>query len=657
MAEEYRGKLGADFCVVTDARGKWIGEPGWASARSRQALVASIDEARRGRSVDDIVAMPDSLYLVVSEPARFAEEVLATMTVGYKLDDRVAQELSLVTHTEVNLVCPDNRLCGSSLPPPPAPQRADLVGALSSTLPQTANDTPSLRRIGRAQYVSAVYPLVPADTSRRRGELVLLRAWAPTQQAVDQMRGRLMWVGIATIGVALAGSIAISRRLTRPLTHLAEVSRDIAAGSWERAVPVDTGTSEARIMATAFNDMTRTLRALHHEASSQAERVQEAYDNFRNAQNALDEREEQLRQAQKMEAIGRLAGGVAHDFNNLLTAILGYADFLVEDVPAESRTDVENIQKAGRTAIALTRQLLAFSRQQVVQPEIVDVNTVVSNTDKLLRRLLREDIVVRLSLQPDLPPIKADPGQIEQIVLNLAVNARDAMPEGGTLTIATSSEPSRVVLTVIDTGCGMTDDVKARMFEPFFTTKPFGKGTGLGLATVYGIVQQTKGTIDVDTAPGRGTTFQIALPAVEAADSEAGEMDGATDTGGCETILVVEDNDSVRALTTEALTRGGYRVIEAANGEEALRAAREHAGALDVVLTDVVMPVMGGRALASRLRALYPGLRIIFTSGYMDEKSAVEPGVPFIHKPFSPPSLLRCVRNVLDNDVNVGSGL
>jgi CheY-like chemotaxis protein len=203
----------------------------------------------------------------------------------------------------------------------------------------------------------------------------------------------------------------------------------------------------------------------------------------------------------------------------------------------------------------------------------------------------------------------------------------------------------------------MTDDVKARMFEPFFTTKPFGKGTGLGLATVYGIVQQTKGTIDVDTAPGRGTTFQIALPAVEAADSEAGEMDGATDTGGCETILVVEDNDSVRALTTEALTRGGYRVIEAANGEEALRAAREHAGALDVVLTDVVMPVMGGRALASRLRALYPGLRIIFTSGYMDEKSAVEPGVPFIHKPFSPPSLLRCVRNVLDNDVNVGSGL
>ena len=655
MAEEYRGKLGADFCVVTDARGKWIGEPGPGSGASRQALAAAIDEARSGRSVNDVVAIADSLYLVVSEPARFADEVLGTMTAGYKLDDRVAKELSLVTHTEVNLVCPGKRLCGSSLP---GPQRADLVSALSSGLPRIGDDTPSRRRIGRADYVSAVYPLIPADTARRRGQLVLLRAWAPTQHAVDQMGGRLMWVGIATIAVTLAGSIVVSRRLTRPLTHLAEVARDIATGNWGREVPVDTGTSESRIMATAFNDMTRTLRHWHQEASNQAARVQENYDNFRNAQNALREREEQLRQAQKMEAIGRLAGGVAHDFNNLLTAILGYADFLAEDVPAESRPDVENIQKAGRTAIALTRQLLAFSRQQVIQPELVDVNTVVSNTDKLLRRLLREDIVVRLRLEPDLPSIKADPGQIEQIVLNLAVNARDAMPDGGTLTIATSSEPSRAVLTVGDTGCGMTDDVKARMFEPFFTTKPFGKGTGLGLATVYGIVQQTHGTIDVDTVPGRGTTFRISLPAVEAAGAKAADgLDDAADHGGSETILVVEDNDSVRALTTEALSRGGYRVVEAANGEDALRVAHQHAGTIALVLTDIVMPVMGGRALASRLRALYPGLKIIFTSGYMDEKSAVEPGVPFIHKPFSPPSLLRCVRGVLDQDVDVGRGL
>jgi CheY-like chemotaxis protein len=213
------------------------------------------------------------------------------------------------------------------------------------------------------------------------------------------------------------------------------------------------------------------------------------------------------------------------------------------------------------------------------------------------------------------------------------------------------------VLTVADTGCGMTDDVKARIFEPFFTTKPFGKGTGLGLATVYGIVQQTHGGIDVDTAPGRGTTFRITLPAVDVSSAGAADRANATDLGGSETILVVEDNDSVRALTTEALTRGGYRVIEASNGEDGLRAAEQHAGTIAVVLTDVVMPVMGGRALASRLRALYPHLKIIFTSGYMDEKSAVEPGTPFLYKPFSPPALLRYVRNVLDQDLEVGRGL
>jgi signal transduction histidine kinase len=670
MADDYRRKLAADFCVVTDARGSWIANPGWGSNDARQSLSRSIDAARRGRSLDDIVALSDALYLVVSEPARFADEVLGTMTAGYKLDDRVAQDLSFVTHTAVNLVCPGNRLCASSLP---SEQRADLAAALAAGAATIGADMPALRQIGRAQYVSAGYPLIPVDTHRERGELVLLRAWAPTQRAVNQMRLWLMWVGIATLTITLAGSFAASRRLTSPLTHLAEVSRDIATGNWAREVPVDTGTSEARIMATAFNDMTRTLRHWHQEATSQAERVQEAYDNFRSAQEALREREEQLRQAQKMEAIGRLAGGVAHDFNNLLTAILGYADFLVEDVPKECRADVENIQKAGRTAVALTRQLLAFSRQQVLQPEIVDVNTVVANTDKLLRRLLREDIEVTVRLEPDLPAIKADPGQIEQIVLNLAVNARDAMPEGGTLTIQTASETNPpattrggmtlnggpcVVLTVADTGCGMTDAVKARIFEPFFTTKPFGKGTGLGLATVYGIVQQSHGCIEVHSEAGRGSTFRICLPALDvqtrAAIDRAANID---DLRGSETILVVEDNESARALTAEALTRGGYRVIEAANGDEGLRAAQEHAGAIDLVLTDVVMPAMGGRAMASRLRALYPQLKIIFTSGYMDDRNAVEPGTPFIHKLFSPASLVRYVRDVLDRDDDVGRGL
>jgi signal transduction histidine kinase len=668
MAEEYRQKLGADFCIVTDARGSWIGNPGWVRNEPRRALAPFIDQARGGRSVDEIVPLTGALYLVVSEPARFADEVLGTMTAGYKLDDRVARDLSLVTHTEVNLVCSGYTLCGSSLA---HTARAGLADALAANA--IPHDTPALRQIGSDQYVSAAYALARDDADGSRGGLVLLRAWAPTERAIRQMRRWLLWVGVAMLLVTLAGSFAVSRRLTRPLTYLAEVARDIATGNWTREVPVDRGTSEARIMATAFNDMTRTLRHWHHEARSQAERVQQAYDSFRAAQEQLRDREEQLRQAQKMEAVGRLAGGIAHDFNNLLTAILGYADFLIEDVPAASRTDVANIQKAGRTAVAMTRQLLAFSRKQVVQTEIINVNAVVSSTEKLLRRLLPEDIDVRLELQPDLSTIQADPGQIEQIVLNLAVNSRDAMPDGGGLIIETSSavlphgvttggvalEPGRyVVLSVTDTGVGMTDDVRTRIFEPFFTTKPFGKGTGLGLATVYGVVQQLHGAIDVDSVPGAGTTFRVHIPSVDAeAAARVNERADTKDCTGTETVLVVEDNDSVRALTTEALTRGGYRVVEARHGEEGIRAAQERSGAIHLVITDMVMPIMGGRALASRLRILYPNLRILFTSAYMDETHAIEPGTPFIQKPYSPSALLRCVRDLLDRDVDVGSAL
>jgi two-component system cell cycle sensor histidine kinase/response regulator CckA len=390
----------------------------------------------------------------------------------------------------------------------------------------------------------------------------------------------------------------------------------------------------------------------------------------RQAQEALRQREEQLRQAQKMEAVGRLAGGVAHDFNNLLTAILGYADFLIIDVPAGSRADVEGIQKAGRTAAALTRQLLAFSRRHVLQPEVLDLNAVVANTDKLLRRLISEDVELVMNLQPGLPAIKADPGQIEQIVLNLAVNARDAMPEGGHLTIDTATEhiaeatirggmPAPqgpyVVLGVSDTGSGMTDEVRSHIFEPFFTTKELGKGTGLGLATVYGIVQQSGGYIEIETAPGKGTRFRIGLPALAhaAAGAPAPAATPLPSKPGSETVLVVEDNESARELAREALVRSGYRVLEATNGEEGLKLAIEHAGSIAVVLTDVVMPVMGGRELAARLAAMWPDLKVILMSGYTDDamvhQQGLEPRSAFIQKPFTPQTLCRVIREVLDD--------
>jgi CheY-like chemotaxis protein len=370
-----------------------------------------------------------------------------------------------------------------------------------------------------------------------------------------------------------------------------------------------------------------------------------------------------------MEAVGRLAGGIAHDFNNLLTAILGYTDFLVQDVPADSRPDVEGIQKAGRSAAALTRQLLAFSRRQILQPEILDINSVLANTDRLLRRLIGENVEIKMDLAQHLPAVKADPGQIEQIILNLAVNARDAMPEGGRLTIATtrevlpasrgSEQPSAIaglctVITVSDTGCGMTKEIQSHIFEPFFTTKAFGKGTGLGLATVYGIVQQSGGAIELETAPEQGARFRIILPGLAGAvpASSAAEGPRAAAAVGTETVLLVEDNESVRALAFQALTRRGYRVLEAANGEEGIRIATELGGAIDLVITDVVMPVMGGRELSTRLLAMWPQMKILFTSGYTDDtilaEATMQPGTSFIQKPFTPDSLLPVVRAMLD---------
>jgi len=387
----------------------------------------------------------------------------------------------------------------------------------------------------------------------------------------------------------------------------------------------------------------------------------------RQSEAALRHRDEQLRQAQKMEAVGRLAGGIAHDFNNLLTAIIGYTEFLLADVPASSRGDVEGIQKAGRSAAALTRQLLAFSRKQVIQYEILDLNSVVANTDKLLRRLISENVELVMHLQPGLAPVKTDPGQIEQILLNLAVNARDAMPAGGRLTVSTSSEEIAagtlrggmpvppgpcVVLSVVDTGSGMSEEVRSHIFEPFFTTKEFGKGTGLGLATVYGIVQQTGGYVEVDSVAGEGTRFRIGLPAMphEAVLKPPAPAVSPAAARGSETVLLVEDNESARELAREALVRAGYHVLEASNGEEGLRLATDHADVIDLVITDVVMPVMGGRELAARLAVTWPDLKIIFTSGYLDDtivhEEALGPRSAFIQKPFTPVALGRIVRSI-----------
>ena len=380
--------------------------------------------------------------------------------------------------------------------------------------------------------------------------------------------------------------------------------------------------------------------------------------------------EEQLRQAQKMEAIGQLAGGVAHDFNNLLTVISGNIDLLLSDSPADDpkRGPLTDIRAAGERAAGLTRQLLAFSRKQILEPKIVDVHEVVTGIERMLRRLIGEDVDLLTDLAADPSWVKVDPGQLEQVILNLAVNARDAMPRGGRLTIRTRNvDPSdpvdleetadrlrpKVAISISDTGTGIASEVHAHLFEPFFTTKEVGKGTGLGLATAYGIVKQSGGDITVESEPGKGATFTVILPSQPAPRRRGGS--GAALRAiprGTETVLVVEDEDAVRRIVKIVLESTGYRVIEARNGPEALEAARRHAGGIHIVVTDVVMPGMSGRELVEQLAKDHSGVRILYMSGYTDDAvmrhGIVESGVAFLQKPFSPLALARKVREVLD---------
>ncbi len=383
--------------------------------------------------------------------------------------------------------------------------------------------------------------------------------------------------------------------------------------------------------------------------------------------SARKDLEEQFRQAQKMEAIGRLAGGVAHDFNNILTAITGYADLLAEEVPeGPAREDLGEIRRAADRAAGLTRQLLAFSRKQVLRLAVIDLNTIARSSEGILGRTLGEDVRLVLRLSPDLPHVRADQGQIEQALMNLAVNARDAMPSGGTLTIATASrrvddtlaaarpglsQGLYASLSVSDTGTGMPPEVRARLFEPFFTTKERGKGTGLGLATTYGIVKQSDGFIWVDSTQGRGTTFEILLPAVEDALDELVPAAPVVRRGG-ETILLAEDDTAVRRLVRTTLASSGYVVLDAGSGEEALAVALAHRGPLHLLLTDVVMPGMNGRELAARVAAEHPEARVMFMSGYTDDAIAhhgvLESGIDFLEKPFAPAKIAGRVREALD---------
>jgi nitrogen-specific signal transduction histidine kinase/CheY-like chemotaxis protein len=377
----------------------------------------------------------------------------------------------------------------------------------------------------------------------------------------------------------------------------------------------------------------------------------------------------QLQQAAKMEGVGRLAGGVAHDFNNLLNVIIGYSDLMLErrNSPEFLEKGAREIRKAADRAASLTRQLLAFSRQQVLEPKVLDLNEIVAEMKDLLLRMLGEDVELVVTQAAGLGRVRADPGQIGQVIMNLAANSRDAMPQGGRFIVETANAVvseafaaehanmppgDYVLLSVSDTGAGMTPEIRSHIFEPFFTTKEQGKGTGLGLATVYGIVKQSGGYIWVYAEPELGATFKVYLPRVDALpERPQAAAAPATNCRGSETLLVVEDEEGVRVLVRDYLQMNGYTVLEAPHGEEALRIACEHSGEISLMITDVIMPGMNGRELAERMVLLRPSMKVLYMSGYAEaavyRKGVLDPGAPFLQKPFGPPDLGRKVRDVL----------
>ena len=475
------------------------------------------------------------------------------------------------------------------------------------------------------------------------------------QAAAGRTFGTVLAFVLVVGAIILGVHIASDRLLLRPIAQLTAATRQLATGDLGARVSGRTTIPELQELARHFDQMAAAI------GEREKERLL--------SEMGRQELEQQYHHAQKMDAVGRLAGGIAHDFNNMLTAILGYCELLLEDpgISDTQRADIVAIQKAGTTAAQLTRQLLAFSRREIVEPAVLDVNAVVNVVVKMLHRLVGEHIEMQAALAPDLHAVKADRAQLEQVILNLALNARDAMPDGGQMVIETAnvflpdgvasaylSAPrgDYVVLSVSDTGTGITPEVLNHLFEPFFTTKRTGKGTGLGLATIYGIVKQSNGGIVVASGIGQGSVFRIYFPrcdepiTAEAAGAVVGHA-----SNGKATILIVEDDAGIRELSAKILGRSGYTVLVASGGEEAREVCERYDGNINLLLSDVVMPGMNGPMVAEMLTRMRPGLKVVFMSGYTDN-AIVRDGVmgrdlPFVQKPFTPDQLANKIGEVL----------
>ena len=629
---------GCDLLVLADRKGKIVAlretNEEFPQEKAEEMLRRSLSQ----KNANDWWFDGRHLYQVALQP--YFEDQLAkgkmlgTVVVGREVDIPAANDLARISSSQV-VFRYGPEIVVSTLPILKAHDFAKQIG--SRTIP------PELQ-IDNERFFASSVDLTPGIAPGV--SLTLLKSYDEAMAFLRDLNRLLLGLGVVAV---LAGAVLvflISDAFTRPLARLVDGVRALEEGNFTYPLEAHGG-YEVAWVTRAFNHARSILKK--NEAQKQ-------------------HLEEQLQQSQKMEALGRLAGGVAHDFNNLLTVIKGHSDMLLERVkPADPiYTNSEQIQKAANRAASLTRQLLAFSRRQVLQPRVVDLNALIKDMDPLLKRLTREDIEFVVQLNAQLPRVKADPGQIEQVLLNLIVNASDAMPQGGKLIIESHDiavdaefaktraalEPGDyVLLRVSDTGHGMDAATRARIFEPFFTTKEQGKGTGLGLAMVYGVVKQSNGFIYVESELGLGTQFEIFLPQVnEDVESVSGERTTTTSHRSQKTILVVEDEEAVRTLVSEYLSSVGYRVLTAGDGTDALEIAETHGKEIHLLLTDVVMPRMRGPELAERLKIIIPKLKIIYMSGYLDQndgnRSFLE-GAFFLDKPFSRSVLLRQVEEAL----------
>jgi signal transduction histidine kinase len=568
---------------------------------------------------------------------------------GSRIDNTFARKIARETGSEVFIATAEGVIAGS--------YESALPKAIDSSLAKSSlSGRKPIFQLDRAKYRSYMY--VPLKIADDEFCLVIETDISVIQELLAENRITMMKWGIVLLaGITLIG-IVLTLTLIRPLNRLygkaLQVIREYS-GTGVDAVPA--GGNEISTLVRATDVMLETIK------NHLSERTR--------AEIALRKSEDQLRQSQKMEAVGKLAGGVAHDFNNLLSVITGYTELLLFKLEGKNpaRRELEEIHRAGERAAALTGQLLAFSRRQVLQPKLLQLPEVVENTGKMLRRLIGEDIEFVTEASPDPWTVRADPSQVEQILMNLVVNARDAMPRGGKLVISIANlalaspfvegaltvPPGRyATLKVVDNGCGMNEAVLSRIFEPFYTTKEKGKGTGLGLATVYGIVKQSGGYIRVQSAPGGGTTITVYLPEAVRGEGEAKEESRSAACGestGKETILVVEDEDMVRELAVESLRRYGYTILQAPNGDEALSTCESYMGRIDLLITDVVMPGMNGIELSRKFRDSRPGVPVLFISGYAEDAlehlGHMADHQSFLQKPITPTTLSRKVREVL----------